>query len=183
MQNTTKCVLHNICSNDYFCAEVKNISNSRTLVLCITSRTIIIIIIITYAMHATLYSTVLEDTVQDCLEKLNLTVFMDELERTDLEPILSSPDVRLTVFAPSDAAFNSLTNLMRLELLPDDSVNTTLAAHIAGCPYSGSRLSHGSILMTLAEDRCLHVTETDFYKFYKRISEVCITISFIYQHC
>ena len=108
-------------------------------------------------------STVLNDTVQDCLEELNLTMFMDELERTDLEPILSSPDVELTVFAPSDAAFNNLTNFMRLELLSDDTVNTTLAAHIAGSPYSGGCLSYVARIKPLAEDRRLHIT---------RISEV-----------
>ena len=110
-------------------------------------------------------------TVLDCLNELNLTELVTQLGRTELEAILSSSDRDLTIFAPSNDAISDL-DLAGIELLSDDNVNTTFAAHIVGRQVSGKRLFHGDIISPLAEDRRLHVTEV-YSGSWRERSEVC----------
>ena len=107
------------------------------------------------------FSSVLRDSVLDCLLDLDLTAVLSELENvTEFLTKLSSngddtTDERsYTFFAPSNEAFDALSDLQR------PSSWTILGGHIVNRnrPIFSNRLRQGQILTPIDDQYSLHVT-------------------------
>ena len=96
------------------------------------------------------------DTVLDCLEELNLTKFLNQLNQTELESVLSSPDLDLTVFAPSNdaCARDNLTELTSSSLSSDE-FSTYIADQKVPLP---AKRRQSRFVETIAEGHCLHIS-------------------------
>ena len=100
----------------------------------------------------------LRDSVLDCLVDLGLTSFLAELGNApELLATLSftSEDddaASFTLFAPSNEAFNALSDLDRM------SSQELLGGHIVNRTIFSSRLRGGYILTPFDEQFYLHVT-------------------------
>ena len=102
-------------------------------------------------MH-TAPNTELEDSVADCLEKLNLTTLSDLLSQQGLESSLSNQSNRFTVFAPSQDALSDL-NVGEV-----DDLTTLLSSHLVCRALRSDRLFGGRRIPTLADGRFIQTT-------------------------
>ena len=120
-----------------------------------------------HLMESLSLPTVLEETLLDCLERLDLTEFQVLVEEvSELRDNLNSTDAMLTVFAPENEALEGIT-------INDEEA---IKAHVAERVIRNNRFFSGAILDTLAEGRFLHVSEVlrrDPYRWW-RFSEVSI---------
>ena len=98
----------------------------------------------------------LRDSVLDCLVDLGLTSFLAELGNVpELLTLLSSDsedDASYTLFAPSNDAFNDLSDLEW------GSSRMILGGHIVNRTIFSSRLRGGYILTPFDDSFALHVT-------------------------
>ena len=92
------------------------------------------------------------DTVLDCLEELNLTKFLNQLNQTEVESVLSSPDLDLTVFSPSNDACDDLTEPTSLS---SDEVFKYIADQKI---YLPAKRRQSRLVETIAEGHCLRIS-------------------------
>ena len=88
----------------------------------------------------------LEDTVVDCLDRLNRTMLLDDDSLDSIERRLGNSSIKTTLFAPTETA------LMNVE-----ADNVTLASHLATGSFRAERLS-SQRLKTAASGRFIHIT-------------------------
>ena len=102
---------------------------------------------------------VLEESVLDCLVKLNLNEFLAELVQVeDLLTRLSDPESKdVTIFAPSDDAIINLDDILRARLFSDETRATTVGGHVVDGLILEKHLFHSGIVNTLANNISLHV--------------------------
>ena len=92
--------------------------------------------------------TVLEDSIQDCLQRLNHTLLTTLFaEEDELQDRLTDQDRDTTVFAPSEKA-----------LMDTDRDSTMLAGHVVDGLRRCGQLYHRHRIPALADGHFIHIT-------------------------
>ncbi len=94
-----------------------------------------------------------QKTIADvATENGNFTILLDALERTNLTAAVSDPNASLTVFAPTDAAFQDLLTELNLPdldaveaALGNDGLKTVLLYHVLGAEVKSSMVTTGYV--------------------------------------
>ena len=115
------------------------------------------------------------NTVVDCLRSSNLTQFQAQLaNEPDLNAALQSDSRQYTIFAPSDEAFDQLSDIRELLLFSGLSRRQTLEAHIANQTIPTQKFIEGAVIRPLEESTLLHITKFErWQRLLRRYSVVC----------
>ena len=100
------------------------------------------------------------DTVADCLQNSTLSQFQAQIaNEPELNAALQSDDGQYTIFAPSNEAFNRLSDVQLLRLFSGLVRRQTLEVHIANKTIPSSRLREGAVIQPLEACTLLHITK------------------------
>jgi len=112
------------------------------------------------------------NTVVDCLQDLNLTQFQSQLaNEPDLNAALQSDTRQFTIFAPSDEAFDQLSDIQQLLLFSGLARRQTLEAHIANKTIPTKKFVEGAVIRPLEQSTLLHITKFErWQRFLRRYS-------------
>ena len=120
--------------------------------------------------HITVYVTIgLENTVVDCLERLNRTRLLDDDSLDSIEMRLGDGDVTSTLFAPTETV-----------LMDTEADNETIASHLATGSFRAERLYSCQRLTTVASGRFIHVTSVRVSK--HNIINYCVVATDNYEY-
>lgn len=125
--------------------------------------------------------TGLMNTVVDCLQDLNLTQFQSQLaNEPDLNAALQSDTRQFTIFAPSDEAFDQLSDIQQLLLFSGLARRQTLEAHIANKTIPTKKFIEGAVIRPLEQSTLLHITKFErWQRFLRRYSVVCTSMQLL----
>ena len=100
------------------------------------------------------------DTVADCLQNSNLSQFQAQIaNEPELSAALQSDDGQYTIFAPSNDAFNRLSDVQLLLRFSGLVRRQTLEVHIANKTIPTRRLREGAVIQPLETCTLLHITK------------------------
>ena len=116
------------------------------------------------------------DTVVDCLQNSNLSQFQAQIaNEPELRAALQSDDGQYTIFAPSNEAFNTLSDVQTVLLFSGLARRQTLEVHIANRTIPTRKLREGVVIKPLETCTLLHVTKFErFLRPSRKISVVSI---------
>ena len=100
------------------------------------------------------------DTVADCLQNSTLSEFQGQIaNEPELNAALQSDDGQYTIFAPSNEAFNRLSDVQLLRLFSGLVRRQTLEVHIANKTIPSRKLREGAVIRPLEACTLLHITK------------------------
>ena len=116
------------------------------------------------------------DTVVDCLQNSSLSQFQAQIaNEPELRAALQSDDGQYTIFAPSNEAFNTLSDVQTLLLFSGLARRQTLEVHIANKTIPTRKLREGVVIQPLETCTLLHITKFErFLRASRKISVVSI---------
>ena len=121
------------------------------------------------------------DTVADCLQNSSLSQFQAQIaNEPELSAALQSDDGQFTIFAPSNDAFNRLSDSQILLLFSGLNRRQTLEVHIANKTIPTRRLREGAVIRPLETCTLLHVTKFERWLRASRRFSVVIKYRYLY---
>ena len=115
---------------------------------------------IVHAIDAVIFS---DETVADVAIDNGFTILVDALVAAELLPAVTNPFDTLTVFAPSDAAFNDALGELGItagDLLNDPNLADILLYHVLGDEVASGDIDNGDIVTPLNAANTIKLTKT-----------------------
>lgn len=115
-----------------------------------------------HAIDAVIFS---DETVVDAAIDNGFTVLTDAVIAAELLPALTNPFAQLTVFAPTDAAFNALLNELGItaaDLLASTDLTDILLYHVVGAEVLSADLTNGPVTTLNGSDVVIDLTSGVF---------------------
>ncbi|MDX1651539.1 MAG: fasciclin domain-containing protein [Brumimicrobium sp.] len=113
-----------------------------------------------HAIDAVIFAV---ETVADVAIDNGFNILTSAVIEAELLPALTDPFASLTVFAPSDAAFNAALNELGItanDLLADPNLPNILLYHVLGAEVASSSLTNGDLATPLNTANTIKITVT-----------------------